>query len=582
MLKFFPEINNGPTIIELGTEVDNNQRWTLSQQGHVKSFPRAALQLLFTDSINRFGCIDVLCSNNVLMFTDGPAKVYKCSVRKCKMTFSSQAQRDEHETSHHSATRFYIGHSLKCPICSKVFPNRSALLCHKNIHLSIKPYLCKTCGRGFSQKPNLERHEKCTHSDERPFTCGQCGKGFSDKYSFKQHEAVHASANRFQCETCGKLFKGSQNLRHHEQLHKSEKRHKCEVCGKSFYQSSALKRHIRIHTGDKPYECSVCRRGFSDGSSLKNHMYTHTEQKPYSCRVCGKTFIKQYRFKRHENSHFPDGVSDLPPLPKADDVQTAIPQVPVWNTQKETFANGATFIEETYVPVTQTRDLPPRLDDPIEVTVSERLAFPTIDISMNLVNSAVPNMVPNPHQLTVVSQYEPQPTQALQQAYITSITPKPSDNTQQVVLHGLPSDVACTSKPSDAPQVLLQGNFSQPDVISPNIVFSIYPQQPNTEQTVQNETETSSELAVSQNVTSESFINSTSVPTDPTQSSTVEVETENQSRETESMSQHIESYINEYKQESQEDNIEQEDAGLLLWLVKHLIMLWMYLKVIPR
>lgn len=189
---------------------------------------------------------------------------------------------------------------------------------HANTHLGVKPYLCKVCGRGFAQKPNLERHERSVHSSERLFVCAVCGKQLYDKYALSQHQRIHVTDNKFECKTCGKKFKGSQNLRHHEKVHLSLRPHLCKQCGKSFYQTSALKRHERTHSGERPYSCAICQRAFNDRSSLRNHMYLHTDQRPYTCRVCTKTFIRLNRLKKHEQGHFGDEPSNLPPPEKTD------------------------------------------------------------------------------------------------------------------------------------------------------------------------------------------------------------------------------------------------------------------------
>uniref|UniRef100_A0A8C2FT56 C2H2-type domain-containing protein n=1 Tax=Cyprinus carpio TaxID=7962 RepID=A0A8C2FT56_CYPCA len=50
---------------------------------------------------------------------------------------------------------------------------------------SERPYLCTVCGRGFSRRETLRRHER-VHTGEKPFHCDICGKDFREP-----HEKLH-------------------------------------------------------------------------------------------------------------------------------------------------------------------------------------------------------------------------------------------------------------------------------------------------------------------------------------------------------------------------------------------------------
>ena len=54
-------------------------------------------------------------------------------------------------------------------------------------------YLCRQCGKQFSQKGHLARHKRALHEGVK-YPCGQCGLQFSQKgYLARHHRLVHKS-----------------------------------------------------------------------------------------------------------------------------------------------------------------------------------------------------------------------------------------------------------------------------------------------------------------------------------------------------------------------------------------------------
>ncbi|KAF2249138.1 hypothetical protein BU26DRAFT_406980, partial [Trematosphaeria pertusa] len=51
-----------------------------------------------------------------------------------------------------------------CPTCNKAFSRPSSLRIHSHSHTMEKPYKCpKGCGKAFSVRSNMKRHERGCH-----------------------------------------------------------------------------------------------------------------------------------------------------------------------------------------------------------------------------------------------------------------------------------------------------------------------------------------------------------------------------------------------------------------------------------
>uniref|UniRef100_A0A4W5Q0B9 C2H2-type domain-containing protein n=1 Tax=Hucho hucho TaxID=62062 RepID=A0A4W5Q0B9_9TELE len=97
----------------------------------------------------------------------------------------------------------------------------------------MRPFICKQCGKGFSQINNLKKHQLCHRGGEGNHECGECGKAFCHAQSLKNHmAAAHGFGTRLDCETCGKTFHNKNALIAHSTSH--SRAFGCEICGKAF------------------------------------------------------------------------------------------------------------------------------------------------------------------------------------------------------------------------------------------------------------------------------------------------------------------------------------------------------------
>ncbi|XP_062386296.1 zinc finger protein 865 [Sardina pilchardus] len=202
-----------------------------------------------------------------------------------------------------------------------------------------RPYLCTVCGRGFSRRETLRRHDR-VHTGEKPFHCDVCGKDFREPFHLTKHQTVHSGEKNFKCSLCGKDFGYAQSLKRHTKLHlKGDFRPR-----KSNTKSNSAQNHggvISQHgdqknsggyytsypqgnsqgsnntTGNQPparlYTCEICWKSFRHHFHLTAHHQTVHEnggEKLFCCEVCGKAFAYSNSLTRHRLSQH--GLSQPP------------------------------------------------------------------------------------------------------------------------------------------------------------------------------------------------------------------------------------------------------------------------------
>ncbi|KAH6924913.1 hypothetical protein HPB50_026418 [Hyalomma asiaticum] len=75
-----------------------------------------------------------------------------------------------------------------CDVCGRHFTNSSHLSRHRKTHSrNSNEFVCPDCWLSFARKDALQRHV-VTHTGQRPYLCRVCGVGFTQRSSATRHE----------------------------------------------------------------------------------------------------------------------------------------------------------------------------------------------------------------------------------------------------------------------------------------------------------------------------------------------------------------------------------------------------------
>ncbi|XP_033621989.1 zinc finger protein 550 isoform X2 [Fukomys damarensis] len=219
---------------------------------------------------------------------------YRC--KQCGKGFSRKWYLVRHQWVHTGLKPY------ECSACGKAFSQNSTLIRHYFIHTGEKPYTCVECGKAFKRRAYLTQHHP-VHTGEKPYECVQCGKAFTHRSTFIRHSRTHTGEKPFECKECEKAFTNKAHLIQHYLVHTGEKPYECMDCGKAFRCSAELVQHQRVHTGEKPYECAQCGKAFHRSMYLVQHLVIHTGEMPYKCIECGKAFKRRSHLLQHQRVH---------------------------------------------------------------------------------------------------------------------------------------------------------------------------------------------------------------------------------------------------------------------------------------
>lgn len=119
---------------------------------------------------------------------------HECADKNCKSIKNHQTKIMDLKTRserYKTSRKNFLRHTCSVKGCEKAFVSITLLWKHQDIfHRGNQPYICQTCGRGFSQSSALTKHKR-THTGEKPYICQTCGKGFSTSGALIRHKYSH-------------------------------------------------------------------------------------------------------------------------------------------------------------------------------------------------------------------------------------------------------------------------------------------------------------------------------------------------------------------------------------------------------
>ena len=166
-------------------------------------------------------------------------------------------------------------------------------------------YVCHLCDISFTRNSDLKRHMKSKHGRDtkQGHRCGECGKGFSRKDILKRHQLTCQSI-RFKCPRCHRIFKDIVSLTQHMGLCPVPT---CHTCQEQFVELDQLREHQKSN-----------RKRKTTSDPLAPKLKKRKRDGWFHCRVCLDSFATREELFHHRLDHMDDDRAYRPMEPHFD------------------------------------------------------------------------------------------------------------------------------------------------------------------------------------------------------------------------------------------------------------------------
>ncbi|KAF7650638.1 hypothetical protein LDENG_00122920 [Lucifuga dentata] len=226
----------------------------------------------------------------------------KVSCDLCRRTFAHPSGMIYHKRTEHFEEKPFA-----CEECGAKFGANSSLKNHMRRHTGEKPYHCKHCEMSFSVAAALAYHTKKKHSEGKMYECQYCKALFAQSIELTRHVRTHTGDRPYVCRECGKGYSQASGLTIHLQtFHNLSEPHDCQKCSLSFSSLEEHRQHIQEFHPKEFHKCSSCHKVFTSAALLEKHRATHTGIKPFICDLCNKSYQQLSGLWYHNRTTHPE------------------------------------------------------------------------------------------------------------------------------------------------------------------------------------------------------------------------------------------------------------------------------------